>query len=142
VFLYNTKAQNVRDQRKKIASKEKGITLIVIPHWWGHSEAALRSRIGSHRPDLFHGYKLVNNEMDEQAPKPKSASIGFYVPAKAEKRPSEFSPRDCWMSIKYPGIRVYWDGTHLMGSRSKKLIQIPSSLAACLPTYPIEAQLW
>jgi hypothetical protein len=42
-----------RDQQKRKACLEAGITLIEIPYWWDYEEDSLRATIHSHRPDLI-----------------------------------------------------------------------------------------
>jgi hypothetical protein len=44
--------QPLRDKQKELVSQEAGITLIVIPYWWRHSEAFVLSETIKRRPDL------------------------------------------------------------------------------------------
>jgi hypothetical protein len=37
-------------------SKNSGISLIVIPYWWNHSEDFLRAKIAEQRPDLVQHF--------------------------------------------------------------------------------------
>ncbi len=46
------------------------------------------------------------------------------------------------MSEKYRGIRVFWDGNHLMTTKDKKAIPLPLSIANLMPKVPFEADLW
>src|SRR5689334_10826591 len=46
VFVFNLAGeQGRRDQQKQKVAKDQGITLIVIPYWWGNSETFLRAKI-------------------------------------------------------------------------------------------------
>jgi hypothetical protein len=53
-YIYHSeRRQEDSDRRKLRVSKEEGITLIVIPYWWKYSEAVVRFKLATERPDLL-----------------------------------------------------------------------------------------
>jgi hypothetical protein len=82
VLLFNmNKQQGNRDKLKAEISKEYGITLVVIPYWWNHSEKFLKTQIASLRPDILPDYKLETAHI----PEPQSLhEREVYLPARAQ----------------------------------------------------------
>jgi hypothetical protein len=46
------------------------------------------------------------------------------------------------MMEKFDGVRVYWDGKHLLTSKDKERIDIPKELSITFPTFAFEGELW
>jgi hypothetical protein len=81
VLYYNLDGKQVeRDNQKKLVSEAAGITLIVIPYWWRHSEQFLQSCIAVKRPDIYpySKYRVLPNIFQPKISSVKSA----YSPAK------------------------------------------------------------
>lgn len=51
--LGNKWSQKMKDDEKKTACEEKGITLIEIPFWWNRERSSLMATIHRKRQDLF-----------------------------------------------------------------------------------------
>ena len=50
-------------------------------------------------------------------------------------------PKGWYMTEKYDGIRVYWDGTQCFSRQGTK-IKIPASLKNQLPSIALDGELW
>lgn len=50
-------------------------------------------------------------------------------------------PTGWWMSEKFDGVRGYWDGTRML-TRQGEAIAIPEALAAALPDFALDGELW
>jgi DNA ligase-1 len=55
--------------------------------------------------------------------------------------PADDDPNGWWLSEKYDGVRGYWDGTG-MTTRGGEPIALPAALAAELPPFPLDGELW
>jgi hypothetical protein len=42
-----------RDEQKRMACEENGVTLIEIPYWWDFKKESLQATIHQHRPDII-----------------------------------------------------------------------------------------
>ena len=62
--LGNRWVQRQRDEEKRIACRDIGITLIEIPYWWNFEKSSLIATIHERRSDLFsseeHGKPIPN----------------------------------------------------------------------------------
>jgi DNA ligase-1 len=50
-------------------------------------------------------------------------------------------PTGWWMSEKFDGVRGYWDGARML-TRQGEAIAIPAALAAALPDFALDGELW
>lgn len=46
-----------------------------------------------------------------------------------------------YWSEKLDGVRAYWDGAQLW-TRSGRCVALPAELAACLPAFPVDGEIW
>jgi len=54
VAIYGSlRHQQIKDLKKKLWSREIGVTLICIPYWWNRSVDSLVAMIGHARPELI-----------------------------------------------------------------------------------------
>ena len=53
----STKSKQVRDEQKKEACKEIGISLVQVPYWWDFSSKSLGSTVHKVRNDLLEDYE-------------------------------------------------------------------------------------
>ena len=51
------------------------------------------------------------------------------------------SPVGWWMSEKYDGMRLYWDGKQFL-SRQGKVVEAPSLIKQQMPTIPLDGEIW
>ena len=50
-------------------------------------------------------------------------------------------PDGWWMSEKYDGVRLYWDGSQFY-SRSGDKVNVPDSLKNTMPNISLDGELW
>jgi hypothetical protein len=139
VYVYNRDGtQQSRDKQKELISQATGITLIVVPYWWRHSEEYLRSRVAEVRPDIYPTYKHISIGKPPKLKEFQSA----YLPEKSKDLTQNMDPTGWWMFPKYKGARVFWNGERLVSSHSGERIELPPTLAMAMPPFGIEGQLW
>jgi DNA ligase-1 len=46
-----------------------------------------------------------------------------------------------WMTEKYDGMRLYWDGNQFF-TRQGKRVKIPDSVAEQLPSFALDGEIW
>ena len=51
-------------------------------------------------------------------------------------------PDGWWMSEKFDGLRIYWDGESKLYSRLGKQIKAPEFWTSSLPKIPLDGELW
>jgi DNA ligase-1 len=51
------------------------------------------------------------------------------------------NPSGWWMTEKYDGMRLYWDGSQFWTRQGKK-VKVPESVARQLPPVPLDGELW
>ncbi len=72
-----------------------------------------------------------------------NSSVGVvqrYAPKKVDEWDESFDPKGWWISTKFPGTRVYWNGK-LLKTKYGKVIDAPSDLLLKLPAVPLEGVL-
>jgi DNA ligase-1 len=50
-------------------------------------------------------------------------------------------PSGWWMSEKFDGMRLFWDGSQFF-SRSGNKINVPDFITSALPNVPLDGELW
>jgi DNA ligase-1 len=54
---------------------------------------------------------------------------------------STMNPTDWWMTEKYDGMRLYWNGKEFL-TRQGRTTKIPESITSKMPTIPLDGELW
>ncbi len=70
-----------RDQEKRLACSQKGITLIEIPYWWDHSKQSLLATIHKYRPDLVTTMEITADPISSEPSEgfPNRTYIFYFV---------------------------------------------------------------
>jgi DNA ligase-1 len=50
-------------------------------------------------------------------------------------------PTGWWMTEKFDGVRLYWDGNALF-TRQGNRVKAPEIFTRQLPTFPLDGELW
>eukprot|EP00026_Physarum_polycephalum_P003709 Phypoly_transcript_03723.p1 GENE.Phypoly_transcript_03723~~Phypoly_transcript_03723.p1 ORF type:complete len:701 (+),score=48.32 Phypoly_transcript_03723:95-2104(+) len=117
----------------------RGDNLIIVPCWWEGDVDSLVALIRNTRHDLLTDRPIVS------APIPSIPPDGYFkvlgVPGVGElmvasfPRVSQFSIIGWWISEKYDGVRVCWNGSkRMLYSRYGRLISLPSVFASTFPS--------
>jgi DNA ligase-1 len=51
------------------------------------------------------------------------------------------NPTDWWMTEKYDGMRLYWNGTQFLTRQGNK-VNAPDFITKQLPNVPLDGELW
>ena len=54
---------------------------------------------------------------------------------------AEKDPNGWWMTEKYDGVRLFWNGSSFITRQGKKL-DVPESITKQLPSEPLDGELW
>ena len=54
---------------------------------------------------------------------------------------SSMDPTGWWMSEKYDGMRLYWNGSNFYSRQGNK-IKAPASITNQMPTSSLDGELW
>eukprot|EP01124_Arcella_intermedia_P022228 TRINITY_DN3269_c0_g1_i6.p1 TRINITY_DN3269_c0_g1~~TRINITY_DN3269_c0_g1_i6.p1 ORF type:complete len:532 (-),score=121.07 TRINITY_DN3269_c0_g1_i6:292-1683(-) len=134
-----------RDERKKQACREMGITLITVPYWWDGSKESLNATLYHIRPDVFQPTAFPAIPVTP-LPLPKSQFLlkedqisTFLMHGKVWNKGD---PTGWVISEKLDGFRAFWDGTKLY-SRNGNLISVPLDFLNSLPPgVCLDGELW
>jgi hypothetical protein len=127
-----------RDNQKRILSQEYGITLIEIPYWWPKTLESLCATISHYRPDIpLPAAKSIPTLPTDKAVR----SLTFIIPTSPLPLQNQ-NVTNWWMTEKFDGIRVFWDGDKSLWTCDKKKIPIPQLLSSTFPNVPFEGELW
>jgi ATP-dependent DNA ligase len=156
-----------RDLQKNDVCKEKGevttqlfcnklgITLIVVPYWWDRKFDSLQATIYSQRPDLFtekpKGTAIPQSPAGETL-RSQSKRINYTViiltptgdknlMTATEWDNESMDPTGWYMTEKYDGMRLYWNGKEFYSRQGRK-IKAPESLRKKLPKTCLDGELW
>ena len=136
---------NQRDIAKSTFCKEKGITLIEVPYWWDKKYSSLAATVYSQRPDLFTEkpkgdpiplHKLSNSESTTE----KTNDTPILMLA-TEWNNTSMKPNGWWMTEKYDGMRLYWDGKEFYTRQGRKT-KIPQFIKDQMPSVALDGELW
>jgi DNA ligase-1 len=50
-------------------------------------------------------------------------------------------PKGWWMTEKYDGMRLYWNGSEFYTRHGNK-IKVPDSISSQLPRFALDGELW
>ena len=140
-FLHNISSHEQRfafDQQKSHLCKEKGITLVTIPYWWDKQLPSLYATLYHHRPDLFtepptaeaiplgepSAHKIKTSETQKQM---KKSIMTSTIWTEGD------DPTGWWMTEKYDGVRLLWNGTNFY-TRQGRVVQVPESIKKQMPS--------
>lgn len=84
-----------KDEEKRIACQNEGITLIAIPFWWNQKKESLIATIKKYRPELIEGESHGNSEAIPDRFSIKKRSFG-----KAEEISSENDNNDTGLELE------------------------------------------
>ena len=51
------------------------------------------------------------------------------------------NPTGWWMSEKYDGVRLYWNGSQFL-TRQGKVVKVPKEISSKMPQVSMEGELW
>ena len=138
--------------------KYKGITLIEIPYWWDRKYSSLAATVYSARPDLFtekpQGIPIAIEAPFHEKSAPLAGRIVFYffifmcvestkevIMTATEWDYDTMEPNGWFMTEKYDGMRIFWNGSYFI-SRTGKIINVPESITMQFPPVPLDCELW
>lgn len=134
--------RKVKDEAKMKECSERGITLIQIPYWWNRTDAQLIQYIRSYRPDLLLEYNDINPSKDLQLYLPKTEEIKLSLMSSMLFRSTNYRGWysfksfyfifSRWLSEKYNGIKVVWDGISLH-NKNGEIIKCDPQFLQSLP---------
>ena len=133
------------DVTKSAICKEKGITLIEIPYWWDKSIKSLYATIYNNRPDLLSVLPTGNpiplippvEKLDKSLSRIKESLM-----LSTEWDNSTMDPTGWYMSEKYDGMRLYWNGNQFY-SRNGEIVKVPSTIRDNMPSsISLDGELW
>jgi ATP-dependent DNA ligase len=146
-----------RDMTKSALCKQKGITLIEIPYWWDRSYESLAATVYSYRPDVFlepqtgTPIPLTPNERKAKSSNEGTNLSNFSHSLDSATRrslmtatmweDSSMNPTGWWMTEKYDGMRLFWNGTEFYTRQGRK-VNVPESITKSLPSVALDGELW
>eukprot|EP01114_Cavostelium_apophysatum_P023739 TRINITY_DN9046_c0_g1_i1.p1 TRINITY_DN9046_c0_g1~~TRINITY_DN9046_c0_g1_i1.p1 ORF type:complete len:1029 (-),score=223.52 TRINITY_DN9046_c0_g1_i1:186-3272(-) len=134
--------QQDRDAEKKKACQDAGITLIEVRFWWSGNPDELIATIKLARPDILSEYKFQDGNAKPIEVQPNEdaelAEVSFVQP---EEWKPEIDPTGWWISNKYDGVRVHWDGSDFFTAKLRKL-NAPSNFKSWIPPTALDGVLW
>ena len=130
--------------------------MVEIPYWWDRKLSSIAATVYNSRPDLFD-IKPEGTPIPLIPPstaEPKSIvlflalnlthlgpSIELFMTA-TEWDSSTMEPKGWYMTEKYDGMRLYWNGTQFL-SRQGKAIKVPESILKQMPSSAVlDGELW
>jgi ATP-dependent DNA ligase len=128
-----------------------GITLIEVPYWWDDTFESLCATIYNHRPDLFleppMGTPIPSHleieliEAEKQLKKIQR-NIQKQPVMEATEWDVTMNPTGWWVTEKYDGVRILWDGASFFTKAGTK-IEFPKFIADQFPAkIPLDCELW
>ena len=135
--------------------------MIGIPYWWDKKTDSLSATIYKLRPDLFN-VKPTSKPIPLSPPSYASTSSlqsasNIKFPRKVlifsldsikknfmtatEWEEETMEPTGWWMSEKYDGMRLFWDGSQFF-TRNGEKVNVPESITSQLPRIELDGELW
>ena len=134
-----------RDLQKSSICKDKGITLIQVPYWWDRKLESLAATVYTQRPDLFNNSNIPSGSPIPILPNYTNSKLlqskKRMIMTATEWDYDTMDPTGWYMSEKYDGMRLYWDGSQFY-SRSGEIVSVPNSISTGMPSVPLDGELW
>jgi DNA ligase-1 len=54
---------------------------------------------------------------------------------------SSMDPTNWWMTEKFDGMRLFWNGSHFFTRQGRK-VSVPDFLRNSMPNYSLDGELW
>jgi ATP-dependent DNA ligase len=129
-----------------------GITLIEVPYWWDKQLNSLAVTIYNQKPELFEtrpqGQPIPSTPTTKQNSKHSIFLFLLFLGTTKKKflmTATEWdtseNPTGWWMTEKYDGMRLYWDGSQFY-SRTGEKVNVPQLITQTLPSTPLDGELW
>jgi ATP-dependent DNA ligase len=131
--------------------------MIEVPYWWDRKYSSLAATTYSQRPDLFTTKPTEALPIPIKVPggqQPRSESITFLRPypdkidvtkkilmTATEWDSSTMNPTGWWLTEKYDGMRLYWNGSEFF-SRQGNIVKVPEFIKKHLPKVALDGELW
>jgi ATP-dependent DNA ligase len=114
-----------------------------VPYWWDRKQSSLEATIYSQRPDLFAEKPVglaiplapTSNDFSKKIPNSNKLLMTSTV------WNDSMDPTGWWMSEKFDGMRLYWNGSQFF-TRQGNLVDVPKSLTSQLPRTTLDGELW
>jgi ATP-dependent DNA ligase len=148
------------DVTKRDLCKANGIALIEIPYWWNRKRDSLEATIYTNRPDLFQSKPRglpIPTDKPTSSQKIKSSSEGTKIFKNefsifslenmkkkfmlATEWDRDMNPTGWYMTEKYDGVRLLWNGSAFFTRQGKKL-KVPENLTRHMPSVTLDGELW
>ena len=133
--------------------------MIEVPYWWDRKLSSLAATVYNTRPDLFtekpKGEPIPFNPPSQPSNQPTStySVIIQFVTIVLESANKEFlmtatewdysnmEPKGWYLTEKYDGMRLYWNGTKFL-SRQGRAVKVPESISKQMPVVALDGELW
>jgi ATP-dependent DNA ligase len=122
-----------------------GITLIEVPYWWDRKYESLEATIYSQRPELFTelpiGKPIPLTRPSIEKLKRSQSVTNKSLMTSTEWDYESMDPTGWYMTEKYDGARLYWNGTEFY-TRPGRKIKVPEFISSQLPYVKLDGELW
>jgi hypothetical protein len=131
-----------------------GITLIEVPYWWDRKQFSLASSIFQHRPDLFSEPPIASpipSSPPSEEQRIKIRTTHFLNPLTIPGSQNTLMTATMWneardptgwyMTEKFDGVRLYWNGTRFYTRQGKKLAAA-DPIVSLMPAVALDGELW
>ena len=132
-----------------------------MPHWWDRKLSSLAATVYNARPDLFdekpQGKPIPLENIDENLLLKRINKAYFFLVClyyteskKANKvlmtatewEPDTMDPTGWYLTEKYDGMRLYWNGTNFYSRQGEK-VNVPESIKKDFPlSVSLDGELW
>ena len=143
-----TKAELCNEKGKKShcfqdLTKHKGITLIEVPYWWDRKLSSLEATLYNTRPDLFQvqpqGIPIPATPPSTETTTKTKGTKALMTATEWDK--TSMDPKGWYMTEKYDGMRLYWNGNQFYSRQGEK-VHVPESIASKFPSISLDGELW
>jgi ATP-dependent DNA ligase len=113
-----------------------------VPYWWDKTHSSLAATIYNQRPDLFteqpKGVPIPSNPQEKS--NAKIISTTRLMTATLWDN-STMDPTGWYLTEKFDGMRLYWDGKEFFTRQGKK-VKAPLSFTSKMPSVSLDGELW